>query len=38
MDELKNNCERMDELESKYEKLTRVLLGHPSAPPSSSDK
>ncbi|KAG5627315.1 hypothetical protein H5410_012533 [Solanum commersonii] len=36
MDELENKCERMDELESKYEKLARVLLGHPSTPPSST--
>jgi len=38
MDELENKCERMDELESKYEQLARVLLGQPSTPASSSDQ
>ena len=38
MDELENKCERMEELERKYEYLARVLLGQPSTPASSGDQ
>ncbi|KAH0729677.1 hypothetical protein KY289_000865 [Solanum tuberosum] len=38
LDELQNKCECMDELESKYEQLARVLLGQHSTPASSSDQ